>query len=127
MEAVVHTGRKPQRGVLAIAIKVHELRIDQQVLQCVGEPLCLDQLLPSDPSARADNRVTRTGDYMGIMVDRPRAGFQLSRKARVQACEALRSRFAEIEIGEPPPYAIEARVSSGASIWLNQPKNRFAR
>ena len=40
---------------------------------------------------------------MRVGVDRTRAGFQLSREARVQAREALRLRFAQIEIGEQPP------------------------
>jgi len=63
---------------------------------------------------------------MRVAIDRTRTGFQLSRKARVQAREMLRLRFAEVEIGEQPPDRIEARASSGASIWLNQPKTRFA-
>ena len=40
---------------------------------------------------------------MRVAVDRTRTGFQLSRKARVQAREMLRLRFAEVEIGEQPP------------------------
>jgi len=40
---------------------------------------------------------------MRVAVDRMRAGFQLPREASVQAREALRPRFAQVEIGEPPP------------------------
>ena len=40
---------------------------------------------------------------MRVAVDRTRAGFQLSREAGVQAREALRLRFAQVEIGEQPP------------------------
>jgi hypothetical protein len=40
---------------------------------------------------------------MSVAVDRTRAGFQLSREARVQAREVLISRFAQVEIGESPP------------------------
>jgi hypothetical protein len=102
-EAVVHAGRQPQRSVLAIAIELDELRVDQQILQCVGKSLGLDQLVPDDPSAGTHNGVTGAGYNMCVPVDRTRVGFQLSREARVQAREALILRFAQVEIGEPPP------------------------
>src|SRR5271156_6683838 len=41
---------------------------------------------------------------MRVAVDRTRAGFQLAREACVQAREALRLRFAQVEIGEQPPH-----------------------
>src|SRR6516164_1136005 len=40
---------------------------------------------------------------MQVAVDWTRIGFQLSREACVQAREALRLRFAQVEIGEQPP------------------------
>ena len=103
MESVVHAGRQPQRNVLAIVIELDELRVDQQILQCVGKSLGLDQLVPVDPSAGADNGITGARYNMRVAVDRMRAGFQLPREASVQAREALRPRFAQVEIGEPPP------------------------
>ena len=94
MEAVIHTGRQPQRSVLAVVIESDELRVDQQFLQGVGKSFGLDQLVPVDPSAGTDNGVTRAGYNIRVAIDRTRAGFQLSREARVQARETLRSRFA---------------------------------
>ena len=61
MEAVIHAGRQPQRNVLAVAIELDELRVDQQILQRVGKSFGLDQLVPVDPSAGADNRIAGTG------------------------------------------------------------------
>src|SRR5262249_48127904 len=73
METVVHAGRQPQRSVLAIAIELDELRVDQQILQCVGKSFGLDQLVPDDPPRGADNGVTGAGYNMWVPVDRTRA------------------------------------------------------
>ncbi len=61
MKAMVHAGRQPQRDVLAIAIEFDELRVDQQILQRVRRSLGLDQLVPVDPSAGADDAITGAG------------------------------------------------------------------
>jgi hypothetical protein len=103
MEAVIHTGCQPQSDVLAIAIELDEVRIDQQILQAVGKSLGLDHLAPVDPPAGADDGITGTGQVVGIAVDGTRAGFQLSREARVQARKALRPSVAQVEIRESPP------------------------
>jgi hypothetical protein len=79
---------------LAIVIESDELWVDQQFLQGVGKSFGLDQFVPVDPTASTDNGVTRAGYNVRVAIDRTRAGFQLSREARVQARETLRSRFA---------------------------------
>src|SRR5262249_18318269 len=61
------------------------------------------QLVAVYSTAGADNRITRAGYDMGVAVDWTRLGFQLPRKTRVQAREALRPRVAQVEIGEHSP------------------------
>jgi hypothetical protein len=54
-------GVSRKRDVLAIGIEFDELRVDQQILQCVRRSLGLDQLVAVDPSAGADNSITGAG------------------------------------------------------------------
>ena len=96
VEAVVHAGRQPQRHVAGRRGRaLDQLRIVQQVVQRVGEPLGLDQLVALDRAAGAHDGVARADQDVRVGVDRARAracSSRMKQSCRLANCWSSRLR-----------------------------------
>src|SRR4029077_18162350 len=83
MEAVVHAGRQAQRDIAAVAVRLDQCAIAEQILQRVGKTLGLIELSAGDRAASADDGVAGTDQNIRPAVDRPRPVLELAGEAVV--------------------------------------------
>ena len=104
MEAVVHAGRQTQRDIAAVAVRLDQRAIAEQVFQCVGETLGLVELGAGDGAASADDGVAGTDQNVRPAVDRARPVLELAGEAVVHAAEVGLFRLAQVEVGKQLPH-----------------------
>ena len=126
MEAVIHARCQPQRHIAAVAMRLDERRIAQQILQRVGKSLGLIELGAVDRAAGADDGVARADQDVGRAVDRARAVLELADEAVVQAAELGLFGFAQIEVGEQPPER-DREVADERLLDLAEPADELGR
>jgi len=77
----------------------------EQILHAVGHPLGLQDHSPLDPTAGANDRVTRAAQHVLGWIEHTRPRLEFPGEAVMQTIEPAFAGIAQIEVGEEPPHA----------------------